>query len=308
MTNLAAREYQAIDLYEKGEQKLSPDCCQKLFSSKSSRLTESYDCFNQAGQLYKLCKKFAEAGKCYEMCAVVKNLLDEDEGESYKEALHCFSQAEDPENYAKVFEVAIKFFTSKSRYNDAAQISQKKAEEEEKKENKENKANAIIYYGKAVEYFQLDKRKNTAKIGVCLLKKADLMCLLGDEKAPKECKKIYEDLGKENFESALTRSGAKELFGKSVLCALVYEDEASANEQLINCCKVDPDMESSMIGILCKNAIESISNKDITKLEKGIKKYKEMVQIDNWMSFMLTKVAKKLDGGIEESQIELDFK
>jgi hypothetical protein len=88
------QEYQAHLLVEEGEKNLKPSCWMALCSSKDDRLENAKQCFERAGNNFKLQKKWFEAGECYEKCANIEENLKNDASGFLEEAAHCFKFAD----------------------------------------------------------------------------------------------------------------------------------------------------------------------------------------------------------------------
>lgn len=289
---LETKEYQAINLLDKGQKLMNPSFINGLFSSKNSRFNEAFNYFTQAGQLYKLALKFSEAAYCYEQCVLAKEKMKENELDSLKEVLFCYHKANDSENYMRVFDKTMVLFTIKGEYSEAGNMCWKSAEKAEKEDDVKA---AIILYAKAVEFFGMDKGNQTTKIHLCLLKKAELMCLSNDSKA-EDSKSIFEKVAIGYMKSPLSISASVELFIKAVICSIAYEDNTEdAKARIAKYKTMNEAIEDTGLDMLIRNTIAGIDSGDVLKIKNAFNKFREVNSIDNWYLHMFTLILGKID-------------
>jgi hypothetical protein len=97
------QEYQAHLLVEEGERNLKPGCFKALCSSREERLDSAKQCFERAGNNFKLQKKWFEAGECYEKCANIEENLKSDPSTFLEEAAHCFKFSDTKSKFLKFY-------------------------------------------------------------------------------------------------------------------------------------------------------------------------------------------------------------
>lgn len=95
------KEYEAHLLVEKAEKKLKPGFFGGLFNSKEGRFEEALDLYEKAGNIFKLSKKWFEAGECFEKCGNIEEQLKADAASHYQDAAHCFSFVDKKSIYIK---------------------------------------------------------------------------------------------------------------------------------------------------------------------------------------------------------------
>lgn len=88
------REYEARTLVEKAEKKLKPGFFAKMMGSQESRLEEALDLYEKAGNMFKLVKKWYEAGECFEKCGDITLKLKSESASHFNDASHCFAQVD----------------------------------------------------------------------------------------------------------------------------------------------------------------------------------------------------------------------
>jgi alpha-soluble NSF attachment protein len=92
-------ELDAYNLVTKAEKKLKPGFFGAIFTSKDSRLEEALDLYEKAGNIFKLAKKWHEAGECFEKCAEIEEKLKADPASHFQDAAHCYSFVNKPSKY-----------------------------------------------------------------------------------------------------------------------------------------------------------------------------------------------------------------
>ena len=91
------REYQAHVLVEAGEKHLHPGCIASMCTSREQRQEQAKECYEKAGNMFKLDKKWFESGECYEKCGqICEAQQNQDYATRYfEDAVHCFSLSDD---------------------------------------------------------------------------------------------------------------------------------------------------------------------------------------------------------------------
>ena len=84
------KEIEARKLVQEAKKKLSAGFFSKMFSSASSRKEEALDLYERAGNIFKLCKLWEEAGECFENCGELEESLQSDPSTNYQDAAHCY--------------------------------------------------------------------------------------------------------------------------------------------------------------------------------------------------------------------------
>jgi len=180
-------ENDANQLVQKAKTKINPGFFGKVFSSHSSRLEEALDYYEKAANIYKLNKKWYEAGECYENCAKILDELGSDNSAGhYSDAVHCFNfvdKKKSNENLNK----CLKVYEKKGRFQQAGKIQKQMAEELESDMKYEE---AIIAYRKAGEYFSMENLNSRSYEQGCLLKQADLMCVSNHAETLEQATKV----------------------------------------------------------------------------------------------------------------------
>jgi alpha-soluble NSF attachment protein len=170
------KTYEAYQLVEKADKKLKPGLLSKLFGSKEARLEEALDLYEKAATIFKLDKKWFEAGECYEKCSNVEVELGSDQAAGhFHDASHCFNFV-DKNRGAENLNKCLKFYEKMGRFQMAGKTQKQMAEDYEADLKYEEAINA---YKKAAEYFSMENLNSKSYEQGCLIKQADLMCISG---------------------------------------------------------------------------------------------------------------------------------
>lgn len=84
------KEIEARKLVLEAQKKLKAGFFGRMFSSESSRKEEALDLYERAGNIFKLCKLWEEAGECFEQCGELEESLHSDPSTNYQDSAHCY--------------------------------------------------------------------------------------------------------------------------------------------------------------------------------------------------------------------------
>ena len=285
-------EKDAFNLYRQAEIKLAPGCClDTLFTSKTTQYNDAYNLYIRAGEKYKMCNQWTKASDCYEKCAHIKMDLKENALDSYKEAYFCSQKTDLENNTDRLFAKMMNYLSSNGEYYEAGKLTEKNGE---KYENEKKYNAAINSYLKAIEFYEMDNSHNSTKNN-CLIKLADLMVINDHPDAAKKVPSIYENIGKDYLKNNLTKYSANEYFGKAILSVIYYSNDLSEGNIYINKYKeIAPSFEDTSMCRLCVNCANAMENKDSGLMKKGIKEYKDVNEIDNFMGNIFIKLINKV--------------
>jgi alpha-soluble NSF attachment protein len=184
---MISKEYEAHVLVESAQKKMNPGFFKKLFSSKETRLEEALDLYEKAATLFKLNKKWQEAGECYENCAKIEEELKSDSAAGhYQDAAHCFNFC-DKKRGVDNLNKCIKIYEKLGRFQQAGKMQQQMGADYEADMEY---AIAIQAYKRAADYFSMESLNSRSFEQACLLKTADLMCISEHKDAFEEARQV----------------------------------------------------------------------------------------------------------------------
>ena len=181
------RELEAQSLVDQAKKKLVPGFFSKLFGSKEARLEEALDLYEKAATMFKLQKKWFEAGECYERCSQIEEELGSDAAAGhYHDAAHCFNFIDKKKGNDNLNK-CLKVYERLGRFQMAGKTQKQMAEDFEADLKYDE---AISAYKRAAEYFSMENLNSKSYEQGCLLKQADLMCISDHKESFEECKTV----------------------------------------------------------------------------------------------------------------------
>jgi hypothetical protein len=92
------KELEARKLVDQAQKKLKAGFFKSLFSSEASRKEEALDLYERAGNIFKLCKLWAEAAECFTNCGELEEFLGSDPTSHYQDGAHCYKFVDSQSN------------------------------------------------------------------------------------------------------------------------------------------------------------------------------------------------------------------
>ena len=183
----------------------------------SSKQDDGIEMLGRAANLYKMAKKWDEAGNTFTKVANVQltNGNKHDAATNFVDASNCFKK-NDPNRAAQSLQSAIDIFTENGRFAIAAKHHQTIAEMYESQTGDLDKA--MQHYETSAEYFRGEESHSSAN--KCMLKVAEYCATL--EKYEKAIQ-IYEQCAAAALESQLLKYAAKDQFFRASLCHLCID-------------------------------------------------------------------------------------
>lgn len=175
---METKEKEAYDLIKKADVKLKPGFLGGLFSSKSSRLEDSLDYLEKAANIFKLIKKWDDAGKTMERCGDIETELEQDAANYYLQAAHCYSFTDKEKSIANQRK-ALDIYIKKGKFQQAGKIEKELAEKFEEEQDLERAAES---YKRSAEYFSMESLNSKSYEQSSKLKYADIISILNNDK------------------------------------------------------------------------------------------------------------------------------
>jgi len=285
---MADNEAKARALVADATKKLSskPGFLSGLFGG-ASKQDEGLEMLGRAANLYKMAKKWNEAGQTFSQIA--NTHLGEgnkhDAATNFVDAANCYKK-NDPKEAAASLQKAIDIYTDMGRFTIAAKHHQTIAELFESQTADLDKA--MQHYEQAAEYFRGEESHSSAN--KCMLKVAEYAATLENyEKAIK----IYEQVAAASLENTLLKYAAKEQFFRASLCHLCV-DALNAQHAVQRYEEQYPAFADSREAKLIKTICSEIENQDIEAFTEAVKYYDSVSRLDNWFTTLLLRVKKSL--------------
>ncbi|CDR94197.1 SNAP protein, putative [Babesia bigemina] len=236
---------------------------------------DAHDLFNQAANLYKQQKQWKDAARCYLEAAA--------KGE--KENEHIFAASNlhiDP------LMRAANIYNQQGRFAQSGRIMKIAAEEFEAKGDH---LNAIDFYLKAAEFYELDEFGKVAG-SQARLKYAELASQYAEKYA--DAIKIFETEGHKNLKNQLLQYGVKDIFLKAGILHLVACDATDAQIAYNKYAEADPKFAPSREGQFLSAIISSCDAEDGELFQKAIADFDAIARLDPWKVHMLIKIKATL--------------
>ena len=194
--------------------------------------------FNQAANCYKHCQDNRSSMEMYLKCAECES--DEGFKANYVRDAGQVIKNLDTEQYIKLISHAIELYSISGRNTQASSLSKECAEKLEEDYNYED---ALKFYEKAAQLYEMDNSVTYAN--QMNAKWADLSVLVDNMKAIAKIIKTYDKIGKKYMSQPLIKSSAKDYFFKACLCYLANDDMPGAKTAVENYTYEDPNFDTS---------------------------------------------------------------
>ncbi|CAH0677499.1 unnamed protein product [Spodoptera exigua] len=286
---MADNEQKAMQLMAEAEKKLSSS--KTFFGSLfggSSKVEEAVDCYLRAANLFKMAKKWAQAGQAF--CAAanlhLKAGVRHDAATNYVDASNCYKKC-DPNEAVSCLLKAIEIYTDMGRFTVAAKQHQNIAELYETE--CVDLSRAMQHYEQAADYFRGEE--STSSANKCMLKLAQYAAQL--EHYDKAIQ-IYEQIAKSSLDNSLLKYSAKEYMFRAALCHLCV-DILNAQHAVEKYCGLYPAFADTRECKLIKELIEHLEEQNVDAFTEAVKNYDSISRLDQWYTTMLVRIKKQIN-------------
>jgi len=280
---MSAHEVQAWDWMDKGD-KSTKKKTMPMFGNAQQKWEDAADAYSKAANLFKMAKKYDEAGKAFIKVAECQLKLDSkhEAASSFASGATCFRKGN---NSAAVecLRKAVELFTGEGRFAIAAKNQKEIAEIYEADTDYEN---AIVAYQLAADYFEGEN--STSQANTCLLKVAQYSAQFSENY--QKAIELYQQIAKTSLDNNLLKWGAKEQLQRALLCYLASEDLVGAQKALENYKSWDASFESSRECKFVEEIIQAVEKYDVEAFTQSIVDYDSVSKLDNWKTKILLKV------------------
>lgn len=286
---MADNEAKALQLISEAEKKLTPSkgFFGQLFGG-GSKVDEAIECYTRAANMFKMAKKWSNAGKAFVEAANLhmKSGTKHDAACNLLDAANCYKKTDNAEAI-ECLSRAIVIYTDMGRFTMAAKHHQTIAEIYETDCVDQEKA--VEHYEQAASYFKGEESNSSAN--KCLLKVAHHAALLQNyDKAIH----IYEQVGSSSLESSLLKYSAKEYFFRAALCHLCI-DVINAHNAIDRYKAIYPAFQDSREYKLLRILIEHIEEQNVDGFTEAVKDYDSISRLDQWYTTVLLRIKKQVN-------------
>lgn len=283
-------EQKALQLMQEAEKKLTQQkgFMGNLFGGGANKQEEAIECYQRAGNMFKMSKNWNKAGECFCEAASIHGRLGNrhDAGTNFVDASNCYKKV-DVDQATACLEKSIEIYIDMGRFTTAAKHHQSIAEMYEGDPNTLTKA--IQHYEQAADYFKGEESLSSAN--KCMLKVAQYAAQLEEyEKAIS----IYEQVAASALESSLLKHCAKEYFFRAALCHLSI-DVLNCQHAIEKYVTQYPAFQDCREYKLVKTLCEHLEEQNIDGFTDAVKDYDSISRLDNWYTAILLKIKKAND-------------
>ncbi|KPJ03468.1 PREDICTED: soluble NSF attachment protein [Papilio xuthus] len=286
---MADNEQKAMQLMAEAEKKLSSSksFLGSLFGG-SSKVEEAVDCYLRAANLFKMAKKWSQAGQAFCNAAQLhlKAGVRHDAATNFVDASNCYKKC-DPNEAVSCLLKAIEIYTDMGRFTVAAKHHQNIAELYETEVV--DVSRAMQHYEQAADYFRGEE--STSSANKCMLKLAQYAAQL--EHYDKAIQ-IYEQIAKSSLDNSLLKYSAKEYMFRAALCHLCV-DLLNAQHALDKYCSLYPAFADTRECKLVKELIEHLEDQNVDAFTEAVKTYDSISRLDQWYTSMLVRIKKQIN-------------
>ncbi|XP_046443462.1 alpha-soluble NSF attachment protein-like [Daphnia pulex] len=286
---MADNEQKAAQLIAEAEKKLNSgkSFFGSLFGGGSSKVDEAIECYQRAANLYKMAKKWSQAGQAFCEAAALhlKAAGRHDAATNYIDAGNCYKKSEPNEAVACLLK-AIEIYTDMGRFSIAAKHHQTIAEIYETE--LADLERAVQHYEQAADYFKGEESNSSAN--KCLLKVAQYAAQLENYQ---KAIQIYEQVASASLDNSLLKYSAKEYFFRAALCHLCIDllNAQHAAQQYEN---MYPAFQDSRECKLIKALIGHMEEHNVDGFTETVKDYDSISRLDQWYTTMLLRIKKQM--------------
>uniref|UniRef100_A0A663F845 Alpha-soluble NSF attachment protein n=1 Tax=Aquila chrysaetos chrysaetos TaxID=223781 RepID=A0A663F845_AQUCH len=290
---MAGKEKEALQLLAEADKKVrgSQSFFAGLFGG-SSRIEEACDIYARAANMFKMAKNWSAAGNAFCQAAQLHLQLQSkhDAATNFVDAGNAFKKA-DPQEAINCLIRAIEIYTDVGRFTIAA---------------KHHISIAEIYEMELVDIEKVNGREPCPELSrlsfphssanKCLLKVATYAAQLEQYQKAVE---IYEQVGTSAMDSPLLKYSAKEYFFKAALCHFCI-DMLNAKLAVQKYEEMFPAFTDSRECKLVKKLLDAHEEQNIDSYTDAVKEYDSISRLDQWLTTMLLRIKKTIQGEEED--------
>lgn len=286
---MADNEQKALKLMSEAEKKSkSVKGFLGSFMGGNDNTDDAIDCYERAGNLFKMNKNWDSAADAYLHAAKLEKRVGRDHDAVLNKitAANCFKKTNPQEAVNCLLEV-VEFYKETGKFVMAAKQHQALAELYEKQLL--NWQQTVHHYQEAADMFSAEN--STASATKCLLKVAEYS--LQQEDYTKAIQ-IYEDIAEAALRSSLLKYSATDYFFRAALCHFCI-DMLNAHNAVVRYADMHPAFEESREYKLLKTLIQHAENEDVDAFSEAICNYNAVYRMDESYMKILEKIKRRID-------------
>lgn len=253
-----------------------------------SKQEEACEKYVRAANMFKMSKKWKEAGLAFRKSAEIQQSLQNkhEAASNLVDAGNCYKKA-DTDEAIKALSQAIDIYTDMGRFTIAAKHHMAIAEIYESDTAKLDQA--ISHYEQAADYYKGEE--STSSANKCWLKVAAYAAQL--EQYTKAIN-LYEQIGMGSIDSPLLKYSVKEYFFKSVLCHFCLGGSIDAKQALEKYQGLFPAFGDSRECKLVNKLVQAFDDQSADAFAEAVANYDSISRIDQWLTTILLRIKKSI--------------
>lgn len=283
----SAEEEEAGKLVERARKKLHG---WQLFGSKYEECIELYE---KAANLYKIAKKWNDAGDCLKENSELYTKMESkhDAATALQSAATCYQKVNVQDAITCLLQ-SVEMFRELGRFSQVAKLHKEVAEMYEREADL---AKAIEHFQSAADFYVAEGQQ--AGANPCLLRVATMAAQLEDyDKAVG----IYEQVSEGSIDNQLLHYSVKEYLMKAALCrfANFKGQEKGAEEMkqhLERYQNLDVTFMDTREAKLLWSILEAFEKQDVSIFQTAVAEYDRISRLDEWKTNILLRIKKKLE-------------
>ncbi|KAF9346994.1 hypothetical protein BGX26_001479 [Mortierella sp. AD094] len=285
-------EREAQELIAKADKRLTSS---SWFTSSSAKYEEAADLYTQAGNIYKMAKRWKESGNSFIKAADMQLKMGEKDeaANTFINASKSFKKSS-PQDAISSLERAIVILTERGRFQSAAKHQEDIAAIYESE--LVDLEHAMRSYEIASDWYAGES--STALAHKCMLKVATFAAQLGMyDKAIDR----FEAVASASLDNQLMKWSLKEYFLKAGLCHLATGDSVSAHNAVERYCDMDVTFSSTRECQFLQSILTAVDNSDVNQFTASVVDFDQLTKLDNWKTKILLEIKNSI--GKESSLI-----
>ncbi|XP_072031499.1 alpha-soluble NSF attachment protein-like [Amphiura filiformis] len=287
---MADNEAKGKALREEAERKMksADGFIGKLFGG-TQKLEEAVELFHRAANMFKMAKKWNEAGDSFCKAAEIQSqqASNHQAATDYVDAGNCYKKS-NPQQAVEVLKQAIEIYTDMGRFTIAAKHHITIAEIYENEMVDLEKA--ITHFRQAADFYKGEESNSSAN--KCLLKVAQYSAQLEQYTNATE---IYEQVAATAMDNPLLKYSAKDYFFKAALCHMCV-DLLNAQLAIQKYEEMFPAFSDSRECKLLKKLSEAAEDQNVDAYTDAVKDYDSISRLDQWLTTILLRIKKAVGG------------
>ncbi|KAG6446113.1 hypothetical protein O3G_MSEX004282 [Manduca sexta] len=279
---MADNEQKAMQLMAEAEKKLnsSKSFLGSLFGG-SSKVEEAVDCYLRAANLFKMSKKWPQAGQAFCSAAQLhlKAGVRHDAATNFVDASNCYKKC-DPNEAVSCLLKAIEIYTDMGRFTVAAKQHQSACQ-------------LFLQNGAVRDGVRGPGPRDAAlRAGGGLLPRRGVH-LLGKQ-VHAQAGAVRRPIAKSSLDNSLLKYSAKEYMFRAALCHLCV-DLLNAQHALEKYSALYPAFADTRECKLVKELIEHLEDQNVEAFTEAVKTFDSISRLDQWFTTMLVRVKKQIN-------------